>query len=168
MPEDIFIGEHQNKLAQFYNFFVSQEQYSPTLHILPEKFSEFQDDFEKILARYQKSAWRQKIYLNLIRRNPSAEWTYIAKLKSIVQSFDVAEYNELIDQVNSFETAISLFAEMKQAGLMPNYISYNTLIKKCQTYEQGIKLLTEMKQTGFWKTNLSGCEMNGRRFFVKP
>jgi hypothetical protein len=148
LPEDIFISGHQQHLARFYRFFVLQQQYSPTLHLLPEKFGEFQDEFEKIVARYQNSAWQRQIYLNLIRRNPSAEWAYIAKVQSTNRPLSVVVYNQLIHHVNRFKTAVSLFEEMQPAGLRPDEITYSTLINQSPTFEQGFELFEAMKQAG--------------------
>ncbi|MCK5524042.1 MAG: hypothetical protein KAI83_12995, partial [Thiomargarita sp.] len=139
LPDSILTSEaHYFDLEKFYQFFASQNNYSPSLHLFPEKFKAKFDKFKQILSESKKSSRLKEIYLNLIKRNPSQLADYLKDIKTENIPLDTRAYNRLIHYTGDFKTAISLFQEMKQQKLPIDEITYSTLINKAN-YEQAIK-----------------------------
>ena len=155
LPDDMFISGYQTRLKEFYHFFAVQNHYSPSLHLLPEKANALLKSFQDILIQHQKLTGLQKMYLNVIRRNPAKMWDYIAEIKLTAIPLNTVLYNRFIHYAANYQQGFDLFEEMKKAGLKIDEISYNTLINKAQTYQQGFDLFEDMKKAGLTPNEIS-------------
>jgi hypothetical protein len=129
LSDAISISEYHVDLERFYRFFASQSYYSPSLHLLPEKF-EGKFKFKQILSEFEKSSRLKEIYLNLSKRDPARLWDYFNEIKTENILLNTIEYSRLIHYTSDFQTAIDLFEQMQQQHLPVDEITYSTLINK--------------------------------------
>ncbi len=64
-------------------------------------------------------------------------------------------YNKLLDLIDNFETAKSIFEEMRKAGIKGNEISYSTLINKATDFPKAFEVFEEMRKAGIKGNEIS-------------
>ena len=154
LPNDIFLSKYHDELKKFYKFFVLKNNYSPSIHLLPEKITELFEEFKEIINQYRKISWLKSIYLHLIRRNPAKIPDYAKQMQVENIPLDINVYNLLISYAKSFEIAKKIFEEMQSTGLKISSRICNILLHK-GNQKQAIELFEEMQTKGLTPNEIS-------------